>query len=203
MKLPITCAVLLVLASSGLRAQRPVAWPASTNSATETVELLWISASAGDLLTSTGWLSASGLFTDPLPPPKAGVRVMSNYWGPPGALRKLGDNAVDVLVGCWHLGTIDAALRFAPAPKTDAVKESELYHLVFAPTHGRTFENGKILQSEDRGYPPRWQISRPLDMPFTTVNTAIRYVLEKREKTSDPVIKKNADKTLAALLRLH
>jgi hypothetical protein len=128
---------------------------------------------------------------------------MSNYWGPPGALPRTDSNGVDVLVGCWHLGTIDAALRFAPAPRTDAVKESELYHLVFARSHGRKFENGKIVQEEATGYPITWQISRPLDMPFTTVNTAIRYVLEKREKTSDPVIKQNADKTLAALLRLH
>jgi hypothetical protein len=35
------------------------------------------------------------------------------------------------------------------------------------------------------------------------VNTAIRYVLEKREKATDPVIRKNADETLARLLKLH
>lgn len=36
-----------------------------------------------------------------------------------------------------------------------------------------------------------------LDLP-----AAIRYVTEMRKKTNDPVVKKNADVTLAALARL-
>jgi hypothetical protein len=35
------------------------------------------------------------------------------------------------------------------------------------------------------------------------VNAAIRYVLEMRNKTNDPIIKKNADETLAILLKMH
>jgi hypothetical protein len=108
-----------------------------------------------------------------------------------------------VAVGTWHWGSIDAALKFAPAPKTNAGAEWDGYSLVFAPEHYRTVENGKLVQHEQTGKYKSWQIDHPLDMPFTTVNTAIRYVLEKREKTTDPVIRQNADKTLAALLRLH
>jgi len=108
-----------------------------------------------------------------------------------------------VLVGCWHWGTIDAALRFIPAPKTDDIKEWEGYSLVFAPEHFRRIENGKLVQHEQTGKYKSWQIAHPLDVPFTTVNTAIRYVLEKREKTTDPVVKQNADKTLTALMKLN
>jgi hypothetical protein len=39
--------------------------------------------------------------------------------------------------------------------------------------------------------------------PWTTVNTAIRYVPEMRTKTADPGIEKNADQTLAELMKLH
>ena len=36
-----------------------------------------------------------------------------------------------------------------------------------------------------------------------TVNTAIRYVLEMRGMTNDPVARKNADRTLNELMKLQ
>lgn len=39
------------------------------------------------------------------------------------------------------------------------------------------------------------------NLRWTTINAAIRYVLETRARTSDPVIKQNAERTLAILLR--
>jgi hypothetical protein len=197
------CLIVVALVTSARWRQDSVAWEASANSPTETVETLWIMASAGELLTAEGWQEASGFFTQPLPPPKPGIRVVSNIWGPAGPPKKFAGFANVVSVGCRHWGTIDSALRFTPAPKTDAVKESDGYSLVFAPEHFRTIENGKLVQHEQTGKYKTWQIAHPLDMPFTSVNTAIRYILEKRAKTTDPVIKQNADKTLAALLRLH
>lgn len=202
MKQLFVCTIIVVLASSAARSQAPAPQEGSVNSPSETVEELWIMASAGELLTPGGWQSASGFFTEPLPPPKSVILVVSNLWGPAGPAKTNGHDTV-VTVGCWEWGTIDSALRFTPAPKTNAIKEGRGYHLVFAPTHARTLKNGKLVQGEATGYPMTWQILHPLDTPFTTVNSAIRYILEKRDKTSDPVIKQNADKTLAALLRLH
>jgi hypothetical protein len=64
--------------------------------------------------------------------------------------------------------------------------------------------DGKLIIGKDeRTGPEEWQIREPPGLPWTTVNTAVRYVLERREKSNDPVIKKNADKTLAWLLKLH
>jgi len=37
---------------------------------------------------------------------------------------------------------------------------------------------------------------------WTTLNTAIRYVLEKRKAMSDPIARKNADQTLSKLLKM-
>src|SRR2546427_12980457 len=47
-----------------------------------------------------------------------------------------------------------------------------------------------------------WEIKGSQGRPFTTVNTAIRYVLEQRDKAQQPVIRKNADEALHILMRL-
>jgi hypothetical protein len=80
-----------------------------------------------------------------------------------------------------------------------------VYHLVFAATHWTMFKSdGKALTAkEERPGPEEWQIKGPVGLPWTTVNTAIRYVLEKREKATDPLIRMNGDETLARLLKLH
>lgn len=158
-------------------------------------------ATAGELLTPEGWQDASGLFTQPLQPPKPGIGVVSNIWGTSPPEKFAGQDNV-VIVGCWHWGTIDSALRFTPAPKTDAVKEGEGYHLVFARTPVRTLVNGRLVQSDKTVPQMRWQIDHPIETRFTTVNTAIRYILEERDKSTDLSIKQNADKTLATLLGL-
>jgi hypothetical protein len=190
---------LVILATLAARSE---AWcEGSENSPSETVEELWVMATTGELLTARGWRSASGLFAEPLPPPKDFILVVSNHWGPAGPGEIDGHDTV-VTVGCWGLGKIDSALRFTPAAKTIAIKEGSRYRLVFAPPHFRTLENGKLVQHETTGKYKTWQILDPLEIPFATVNAAIRYILEKRDKTTDPVIKQNADKTLAALLRL-
>jgi hypothetical protein len=49
--------------------------------------------------------------------------------------------------------------------------------------------------------PRAWQIEGPQGAPWTTVNTAIRYVLEMRAKAKDPQIKRNADDTIGQLLK--
>jgi hypothetical protein len=48
-----------------------------------------------------------------------------------------------------------------------------------------------------------WMIYGSLDQPWTTVNTAIRYVLEKRDKTKDSELINNANRTLDILKTLH
>jgi hypothetical protein len=62
--------------------------------------------------------------------------------------------------------------------------------------------NGKLIEKKPIGS-RFWQIQGSPGLPWTTVNTAIRYVLEMRDKTSDPAIKKNTDQTLAELMKLH
>jgi hypothetical protein len=80
-----------------------------------------------------------------------------------------------------------------------------VFNLVFVPTHWTMFKSdGKeITGKQERTGPMEWQIQEPADPPWTMVNTAIRYVLEKRKKAIDPAIRKNTDETLRRLLKLH
>jgi hypothetical protein len=72
-----------------------------------------------------------------------------------------------------------------------------VFHLVFALAHWTMFKSDRkeITGKEERRGPMEWQIQEPVSLPWTTVNTAIRYVLEKRENATDPAIRKNAEET--------
>jgi hypothetical protein len=74
MKRRFICRAVVALVASVARAQSWDVWEASANSPTETVETLWVMASAGELLTPEGWQEAAGFFTQPLPPPRRAIR---------------------------------------------------------------------------------------------------------------------------------
>ena len=131
------------------------------------------------------------------------IRVVSNDWavGP----SSVSNDTAEVDVGYTDAESVDSSLRYSAPPKTSAYKTAIVFHLVFAPTKLTMFKSdGKtITGKEEREGPTEWQIKEPAGTPWTTVNTAIQYVLEKREKSTDPAIRRNADATLAQLLHLH
>jgi hypothetical protein len=178
--------------------------PIKGKSRTEVVDELWRMATRGELLTPEGWHQACGFFTNPTPfSGNKVILVMSNDWGPSYGDRSKSDST-DVELGYFDMGKIDAELRYTPPPKTEFVKTGFLYHLAAVPAYSMMYgPDGKTLvEKKPVGY-RFWQIQGSPGLPWTTVNTAIRYVLEMRGKTTDPTIKKNADETLAKLLRLH
>lgn len=193
--------LLIALSAMSAHAQSP---KGSGLSASEIVERLWKQATEGELLTSDGRSQASRLFVQPLTfPNDSTFRVISNDWGI--GRTSMSSNNAEVVVEYWNAGTVDASLHYAPPEKTEFYKNAEVFHLVFAPTHWTMFKSdGKsIIGKEERLGPSEWQIKDKPEMPWTTVNTAIRWVVERREKTTDPTIRKNADETLTQLLKLH
>jgi hypothetical protein len=171
-------------------------------SAREVVERLWSMATEDELLKPEGVSRASSLFAQPSPSPRTkSFRVISNsYWVD---RPRIDGTSAKVAVEYEDVGSIDSTLRFTPAPPSRYLKTSIDYELVFAPSHSKMFAaDGKTLLREVAGH-PEWQINGSQQTPWTTVNTAIRYVLESRGKTTDSMVKKNADKTIAALLRYH
>jgi hypothetical protein len=106
-------------------------------------------------------------------------------------------------VTCEQLGELDSAMRYTPAPTKPYFKSGWGYDFVNVPGH--TLVMGADGKQEDRVNPKvaYWKITGSQGKPWTTVNTAIRYVLEMRAKTTDSEVKKNADRSLAMLLKQH
>ena len=193
--------VLVAVLALRVSAQSPLG---SGLSPTSLVERLWKEATEGELLTPDGWNRASRFFVHHDTFAENSVlRVVSNNWGIEHS--SVHNDSAEVVLEYWEAGTVDASLRYTPPTKTDFYKNAVVYHLILAPTHWTMFKSdGKVITGkEERTGPDEWQIKEPTGLPWTTVNTAVRYVLEKREKSKDPVIRKNADETLARLLKLH
>ncbi len=192
--------LVLALAAQGKgsaagAAQKPI----EERSNTEVVDEVGRLATQGELLTPEGWDRACRFFTKPTPfPGNKVILVVSNELAPVFLLSSKNDEA-NVGLEYRPMGQIDPELRYTSPPRTDAIKTGFLYHLVgvlYGP-------DGKTLVDKEPAAYRVWQIQGSPGPPWTTVNTAIRYVLEMRDKTTDPTIKKNADRTLAKLKQLH
>jgi hypothetical protein len=199
-------ALMIVLSFCAIEVHAQVPPKGSGEAAAEVVDELWHTATEGELLRAEGWDRASRYFVraDPFPGNSV-ILVMSNYWGPPAEL-KMKDNAAEVTVGFADAGRIDSSLRYTPPRDSGVVKTVMLYRLLFAPIYGKMpviGPDGKMTGEMDTTHPAEWRIEGPQGLPWTTVNTAIRYVLEMQKRTTNPVIKRNADQTLASLLRLQ
>jgi hypothetical protein len=193
--------VLFVFSVMDASAQSPLG---SGLSPTSVVDRLWKEATEGGLLTADGWNQASRFFLhhDSFPG-SSELRIVSNNWGIEHS--SVRNDSAEVVFEYWDAGRVDTSLRYTPPPKTESYKSAIVYHLTLAPTHWTMFKSdGKVMTGkEERTGREEWQIQESPGLPWTTVNTAIRYVRERRERSNDPVIKKNADETLARLLKLH
>jgi hypothetical protein len=169
----------------------------------EVVDELWRLATQGQLLTPQGWKRAGQLCTDPTSFTQAKVIfIVSNEWGPAFEHSATPERA-GVTVGFNPLGSIDTNLHYTPEAKSDYIKFGVAYDLVPVPTYTMMYgADGKTLIEKRPNGTRMWKIQGSQGRPFTTVNTAIRYVLAQREKAQDAVIKKNAEETLHILMRL-
>jgi hypothetical protein len=173
------------------------------DSAKDTVQQLWDMAASGELVDR--WGEGARLSSEPGPWPKDGsVRVVSDYWWVEYFKCSEESQAIVVVRSHWGEapGVIDSQLRFTPPPPV-AYQAGTGYRLIFTTPHIYTWgPNDKAIPGGL--FPPtRWLIEGPAPSPFVTVTAAIRYVLEKRYESTDPEIRKNADLTLAKLLKMH
>jgi hypothetical protein len=199
------CVVVLGIALFGQTEQhapRSKEEPINGKSPTEVIDEMWRLATQGVLLTQDGWSKLDALFTKPIPfPADKKILVVSNDWGPAYDY-KLGDPHADVAVGYVDMGKIDSGLRYIPPKKTEFVKTAFLYHLSAVTAYSTMYASDGKPEKTPVGS-RAWKIEGSPDAPWTTVNTAVRYVLEMRMKTTDPTKKKNADETISKLLRLN
>ena len=165
------------------------------------VEALWNRAAAGDLLTQQGWADATsaGSFTETSDPPKGGsfLVVANRYWIT--NISREGDKIL-VPVETAELGRVDSAMRFVATRHENP--DFYAYRLVYGPTPMAMWtSDGKQLlkQTVTMTGPNRWRIEGSLRYRWTTLNTAIRYVMDTRDKSTDPSLRANAEKTVEML----
>ncbi len=171
--------------------------------ALEVVEQFANMTRSGALMTPDGLSKASVLFTSAKPPVIGGHITIVNVQGVDSEeplKRTMRPDALDFPVATIPMGTLDARLHYSRPPE-DKFHSSEtdyIFHLILTDKYWRLGQNGSAptLMTGTK----QWRI----DMPYwrwTDVKGAIRYVTEMRDKTNDPVIKKNADETLAILAK--
>jgi len=168
----------------------------------EVLESLWKIAASGDILTPEGWKRAGANYVNPAPwTGNKTVLVMSNDYAFDSVSTK--GAKLNAAVTCEQLGQIDSALRYTLAPPSPYFKSGLGYDFETVPSHMLFI--GPDGKKEDRTNPKLtyWKIVGPQGTPWTTVNGAIRYVLEMQRKTTDPKIRSNADRSLAMLLKQH
>jgi hypothetical protein len=198
---------LMLLASACLKAPTPPGpppkQPIKGKSPTEVVDEVWRLATQGELLKPDGWRRACGFFSSPTTfPGNKVILVMSNDWGPAFQVGSSND-AAEVDLGYFAVGKIDAALRYTNIP-SKYMKTAFAYHLATVPSYQEMMgpDGITLVEKKPVGY-REWQIQGSPESQWTTVNTAVRYLLEKPAKAIDPTMKKNADRALAELLQEH
>lgn len=105
-----------------------------------------------------------------------------------------------------YYGTIDSTLRFHPPnrpPAFDVPVAMTCYQfsLVYTDKHREIGKDGQILRDSTGSW--EWKIQEPRMTRWATLHQAIGYVTMMHDKTDNPIIRKNAEQTIAVLKRLR
>jgi hypothetical protein len=143
----------------------------------------------GTLLTQEGWNRANALFLKPAPMP-SGVPIAILSRGNQLDEFTRGSRAEVSEFGVYQLGIVDPVLLTYTPPKNPKADWSIIvYKLVLAPK----VADGRVRE---------WKLEDGQQSLIATPQGALVYVTMVRDKTKNPQIRRNAEKTLAILRRL-
>ena len=146
----------------------------------------------GALLTPEGWKRACTLFERPTPYPAHSEIQVQSRPGLIGELSRNGNRAqIETKWGDYY-GTIDSQMRFKAAEPSGPIMMGEFVSLVFVPS------SDPRMRSEAGG----WKIEGQVHVRSASPAAAIRYLEEVKRQSQNPVILKNASKTLTILKRM-
>jgi hypothetical protein len=149
----------------------------------------------GSFLSSHGWKTASKIYLETYPYPPDGTIQVVTTGGLVGEDSNRNNRAEVELKWTDHLGTVDSKLRFKK-PDYGCVATIYQFGLVYTDKHREISPDGNVVESTG---PWSWKIETPLKDRPATVAQAIIYVEVMRDKSKDPVIKKNANQTIKML----
>jgi hypothetical protein len=161
----------------------------------------------GARLTAEGWRKTAHFFVAPSRPlQNRKILVFSDEYE--FHEKALTENRAELYIFFRDFyGQLDPKLRFelaaAYSPSRVLIKHggSVDYSLVLTSKTPRL--NPRVEEPKEGTGPADWKIERMPHDYTISLATAIRYVTEVGDKTTDLTIKKNADETLAKLKRLH
>lgn len=166
----------------------------STDSPGSIVENFLVAVMNGDLQTPGGWRQAGGFFAHPSSMPQ-GQPVIVIGTDSSTQEQWVRGNHAEVVITYRELGRIDSSLRFhqpLASPRQISVK----YELIRAGASGAT-------GTANGSGPRQWRIQNGQRFVWTGTVAAAQYVSEARANTTNPVTRKNADRTLSELRKLE
>jgi hypothetical protein len=116
------------------------------------------------------------------------------------------DDSSEVAISVRPLGELDSSLSLSthsrlPGNNNACCGGNYLgFTLLLSEKHWQIASNGTVKEFDG---PLAWRIEDTLFRPFITLDTAIRYVTQTRDKSTNLVIKKNGEETIAKLKSLH
>jgi hypothetical protein len=131
------------------------------------------------------------------------ARVIKDYRIRGRIIGNSGKGKAEFQVEYLEWGPLDSSMcftRWEGRVPHAPIKHREFFSLALTDTHREVDPDGKEWKKV-KG-PWEWRITMNPSEPRITVDTAIRYATEMSDKSSDPVIKQNASKTIVALKRL-
>jgi hypothetical protein len=153
----------------------------------------------GKQLSPNGWEEMSTLFVQPGPLPLDTIDVMKEIAVGSASIRD--ENRAEVSTGSFRWGQLNSKTALFEPDAMPGEKVLGNYVLVLTDKQGKLApDTGQARQVNGS---LEWKISGPLRQPQISVDTAIHYVTDMRDKTTDPVTKKNANETLAKLKTLR
>jgi hypothetical protein len=154
---------------------------------------------AGDLLTPAGWKRATQLFEKSNAYPLSGDIYVVSTGGAVGEDWVKGDRAQVETKWDDNYGTIDSALRYKPPSPSGRIAMVQMFSLVLTHAQPDGSGNGTPATASPAS---EWRFEGDLRIRSSTIPAAIKYVERMRDRSTDPAIRKNAARTIAALRRL-
>ncbi len=110
-----------------------------------------------------------------------------------------GDHAVAYQKWVDDIGSVDSVFRYHPPPKENLQVEGiiRIFRLVLTGKHWEFASDGK--SEKEINEPVAWRMEGALNARLASREAAIRFLTEKRDEIADPVVRKNADRTLVIL----
>jgi hypothetical protein len=157
---------------------------------------------SGAFLTSAGWKKTNQLFDRSYPYQRDGEIHLASTGGLIGEQWVKGNRAEVGTKWTDSYGSIDSMLRYKssfPNQRPEPITMAYEYPLVFTNEHVDINENGQTHVTTGDW---QWKLEGPQRERWATLAPAIAYVRERRNQSTDPAIRRNANKTLAILKRL-